>query len=166
MRRPCWRSHNCSFDYQPVIPLAVKAACPRWRALLEWSPHRVACWGTASAWVPIGSLPKTEGYVHLDSAKYKEWQVLAYAAARDKTLLKWEAELYQQWLARQPPAVKRPSYPTPKGILQRSDEDSGEKPHVSSECDSADDSSVTDDSELMAEEHHRRLDATTGDSTG
>ncbi|KAG6619585.1 Eukaryotic/viral aspartic protease [Phytophthora cinnamomi] len=58
-------------------------------------------------WVPIGSLPKTEGYVRLDSAKYKEWQVLAYAAARDKTLLKWEAELYQQWLAKQPPAVER-----------------------------------------------------------
>ncbi|KAG6621998.1 uncharacterized protein IUM83_07499 [Phytophthora cinnamomi] len=36
-------------------------------------------------WVPIGSLPKTDGYVQLDFAKYKEWQVLAYAAARDKT---------------------------------------------------------------------------------
>ncbi|KAG6623626.1 uncharacterized protein IUM83_02078 [Phytophthora cinnamomi] len=117
-------------------------------------------------WVPIGSLPKTEGYVQLDSAKYKEWQVLAYAAARDKTLLKWEAELYQQWLAKQPPAVERPSYPTPKGILERPDEDSGEEPPANSERDSADDSSVTDDSEWITEEHHRRLDATAGDSTG
>ncbi|KAG6614481.1 reverse transcriptase [Phytophthora cinnamomi] len=117
-------------------------------------------------WVPIGSLPKTEGYVWLDSAKYKEWQVLAHAAARDKTLLKWEAELYQQWLAKQPPAVEQVRYPTPKGILQRPDEDSADKPPVNSERDSADDSSATGDSEWIAEEHHRRLDATAGDSTG
>ncbi|KAG6616833.1 uncharacterized protein IUM83_04804 [Phytophthora cinnamomi] len=117
-------------------------------------------------WVPIGSLPKTEGYVRLESAKYKEWQVLAYAAARDKTLLMWEAELYQQWLAKQPPAVEQVRYPTPKGILQRPDKDSAEKPPVNNERDSADDSSVTDDSEWIAEEHHRRLDATAGDSMG
>ncbi|KAJ8574572.1 hypothetical protein ON010_g4642 [Phytophthora cinnamomi] len=109
--------------------------------------------------------PADQRHGSADSAKYKEWQVLAYAAARDKTLLKWEAELYQQWLAKQPPAVERPSYPTPKGILERADEDSGEKPLANSKRDSADDLSVTDDSEWMAEEHHRRLDVTAGDST-
>ncbi|KAG6610515.1 Eukaryotic/viral aspartic protease [Phytophthora cinnamomi] len=103
---------------------------------------------------------------HVAFRKNKEWQVLAYAAARDKTLLKWEAELYQQWLAKQPPAVEQVSYPTPKGILQRPDEDSAEEPPVNGERDSADDSSVTDYSEWIAEEHHRRLDATAGDSTG
>ncbi|EGZ09339.1 hypothetical protein PHYSODRAFT_339685 [Phytophthora sojae] len=35
---------------------------------------------------------------------YREWQVLAYEAARDKTLLKREAKLYAQWLAGQPSA--------------------------------------------------------------
>ncbi|EGZ13348.1 hypothetical protein PHYSODRAFT_513381, partial [Phytophthora sojae] len=74
---------------------------------------------TFVVWVPIGSLPKSEGYVRLDSDKYREWQVLAYEAARDKTLLKWEAELYAQWLAAQPSAVDRPEYPTPKGLLRR-----------------------------------------------
>ncbi|KAG6591089.1 reverse transcriptase [Phytophthora cinnamomi] len=62
--------------------------------------------------------------------------------------------------------MEQVSYPTPKGILQRPDEDSAEEPPVNSERDSADDSSVTDDSEWIAEEHHRRLDATAGDSTG
>ncbi|EGZ06487.1 hypothetical protein PHYSODRAFT_532013, partial [Phytophthora sojae] len=74
---------------------------------------------TFVVWVPIGSLPKSEGYVRLDSDKYREWQVLAYEAARDKTLLKWEVEFYAQWLAAQPSAVDRPEYPTPKGLLRR-----------------------------------------------
>ncbi|OWZ20727.1 hypothetical protein PHMEG_0004822 [Phytophthora megakarya] len=37
------------------------------------------------AWVPIGQLPRDVGYVRIDSLKYTEWQVLAYAAGRDKT---------------------------------------------------------------------------------
>ncbi|KAE9275812.1 hypothetical protein PR003_g29231, partial [Phytophthora rubi] len=77
-------------------------------------------------WVPTGSLPKTEGYVQLDSAKYTEWQVLAYAAVRDKTLFEWEAQLYEEWLATQPPAVERRQYPTPTGVLCHPDDDSKE----------------------------------------
>ncbi|GMG17783.1 unnamed protein product [Phytophthora fragariaefolia] len=81
------------------------------------------------AWVPIGTLPKQVGYVRLDSKKYSEWQVLAYEAVRDKTLFRRERELYEEWLAAQPPAVDRPSYTRPKQILRRyldnSDSDSG-----------------------------------------
>ncbi|KAE8879242.1 hypothetical protein PF003_g36804 [Phytophthora fragariae] len=77
-------------------------------------------------WVPTGSLPKTEGYVQLDSAKYTEWQLLAYAAVRDKTLFEWEAQLYEEWLANQPPAVERRQYPTPTGVLCHPDDDSKE----------------------------------------
>ncbi|GMF41655.1 unnamed protein product [Phytophthora fragariaefolia] len=71
------------------------------------------------AWVPIGTLPKQVGYVRLDSKKYSEWQVLAYEAVRDKTLFRRERELYEGWLAAQPPAVDRPSYTRPKLILRR-----------------------------------------------
>ncbi|EGZ16371.1 hypothetical protein PHYSODRAFT_334561, partial [Phytophthora sojae] len=90
---------------------------------------------TIVVWVPIGSLPKSEGYVRLDSDKYREWQVLIYEAARDKTLLKWEAELYAQWLAAQPSAVDRPEYPTPKGLLRQPPEDSQDE-HSSESSDS------------------------------
>ncbi|GMF44324.1 unnamed protein product [Phytophthora lilii] len=73
-------------------------------------------------WVPAGLLPRDVGYVRLDSAKYREWQVLAYEAVRDKTLFRWEGELYDQWLARQPSAVEKPAYTT--GFLQRPTDDS------------------------------------------
>ncbi|GMF40262.1 unnamed protein product [Phytophthora lilii] len=56
--------------------------------------------------------------------KYHEWQVLAYEAVRDKTLFRWEGELYDQWLARQPSAVEKPAYTTLTGILQRPPDDS------------------------------------------
>ncbi|GMF48423.1 unnamed protein product [Phytophthora fragariaefolia] len=69
------------------------------------------------AWVPIGTLPKQVGYVRLDSKKYSEWQVLAYEDVRDKTPFRRERELYEEWLAAQPPAVDRPSYTHPKQIL-------------------------------------------------
>ncbi|OWY97283.1 hypothetical protein PHMEG_00032233 [Phytophthora megakarya] len=46
------------------------------------------------AWVPLGHLPRDVGYVRLDSVKYTEWQVLAYAEARDKDLYKKEEKLY------------------------------------------------------------------------
>ncbi|OWZ18549.1 hypothetical protein PHMEG_0007343 [Phytophthora megakarya] len=57
------------------------------------------------AWVPIGQLPRDVGYVRIDSLKYNEWQVLAYAATRDKTLFVIECEMYEQWMASQPPTV-------------------------------------------------------------
>ncbi|OWY92012.1 LOW QUALITY PROTEIN: hypothetical protein PHMEG_00039151 [Phytophthora megakarya] len=53
---------------------------------------------------PKGSSHAKWGYVRLDSSKYNEWQVLAYAEGRDDTLLRKEKELYECWLAEQPPA--------------------------------------------------------------
>ncbi|ETP18051.1 hypothetical protein F441_07680 [Phytophthora nicotianae CJ01A1] len=73
--------------------------------------------------VPIGDLPRAEGYARLDSKKYKDWQVLAYENCRDRRLFKRECELYGQWLATQPPSVERRAYPTPVGVMKRSPED-------------------------------------------
>ncbi|GMF41810.1 unnamed protein product [Phytophthora lilii] len=73
-------------------------------------------------WTPHGELPREPGYVRLNSARYNEWQVLAYDNAREKELYKIERELYEQWLATQPPAVERPSYVTPREILRRPSE--------------------------------------------
>ncbi|OWZ20748.1 hypothetical protein PHMEG_0004810 [Phytophthora megakarya] len=52
-------------------------------------------------------------------AKYNEWQVLAYAEGRDATFLQKEKELYECWLAEQPPVVERKEYTTPAHILAR-----------------------------------------------
>ncbi|OWY90885.1 hypothetical protein PHMEG_00040780, partial [Phytophthora megakarya] len=60
--------------------------------------------------IPKGELPREVGYVRLDSSKYNEWQVLAYAEGRDDTLLRKEKELYECWLAEQPLAVERQEY--------------------------------------------------------
>ncbi|OWY97740.1 hypothetical protein PHMEG_00031658, partial [Phytophthora megakarya] len=57
-------------------------------------------------------------------SKYNEWQVLANAEGRDDTLLRKEKELYECWLAEQPPAVERPEYTTPARILRRPTKDS------------------------------------------
>ncbi|OWY96104.1 hypothetical protein PHMEG_00033719 [Phytophthora megakarya] len=83
------------------------------------------------AWVPLGHLPRDIGYVQLDSVKYTEWQVLAYAEARDKDLYKKEEKLYEQWLAAQPSAVARPEYAYPTSILQHEENetDSGNNLH-------------------------------------
>ncbi|POM67522.1 Hypothetical protein PHPALM_16464 [Phytophthora palmivora] len=69
-------------------------------------------------WLPHGKLPP-EGYVRLNSAKYRDWQVLAYESAIDKDLLYKEQELYADWLSRQPPAVERKPYHWPKGVKER-----------------------------------------------
>ncbi|GMF47864.1 unnamed protein product [Phytophthora fragariaefolia] len=70
-------------------------------------------------WAPHGELPPDDGYVRLNSAKYRDWQVLAYEAAMDKALLKREQQLYADWLTRQPPAVKRRQYAVPKDVMKR-----------------------------------------------
>ncbi|OWZ08414.1 hypothetical protein PHMEG_00019049 [Phytophthora megakarya] len=57
-------------------------------------------------------------------SKYNERQVLAYAEVRDETLLQKEKELYECWLAEQPPAVERKGYTTPARILARPSDDS------------------------------------------
>ncbi|GMF15358.1 unnamed protein product [Phytophthora fragariaefolia] len=74
--------------------------------------------------VPIGDLPRTEGYVGLGSDKNDEWLVLAYSRSRDSDLYKDEDEIYQRWLAAQPSAVERVSYTTPTKILRRPSESS------------------------------------------
>ncbi|OWZ09489.1 LOW QUALITY PROTEIN: hypothetical protein PHMEG_00017804 [Phytophthora megakarya] len=70
-------------------------------------------------WIPRGELPREVGYVRLNSNKYNEWQVLAYAEGRDETLASKEKELYECWLAEQPRAVERREYVRPDRILQR-----------------------------------------------
>ncbi|POM72088.1 Hypothetical protein PHPALM_11257, partial [Phytophthora palmivora] len=77
-------------------------------------------------WLPHGMLPP-EGYVRLNSAKYRDWQVLAYESAIDKDLLYKEQELYADWLSRQPPAVERKSYHWPKGVKERPPEEKKRK---------------------------------------
>ncbi|OWZ01865.1 LOW QUALITY PROTEIN: hypothetical protein PHMEG_00026678 [Phytophthora megakarya] len=54
--------------------------------------------------------------MRLDSVKYTEWQVLAYAEARDKDLYKKEEKFMNN--ATQPSAVARPGYRYPTSILQ------------------------------------------------
>ncbi|OWY98526.1 hypothetical protein PHMEG_00030691, partial [Phytophthora megakarya] len=47
---------------------------------------------------------------------------LAYAGSHDETWFKLECELYERWLASQPPLVKRRPYTWPTSILQKLDE--------------------------------------------
>ncbi|KAG2876305.1 hypothetical protein PC114_g24267 [Phytophthora cactorum] len=49
--------------------------------------------------VPAGDLPRGDGYVRVDSKKYRDWQVLANEGYRDRELFQRECELYEQWLA-------------------------------------------------------------------
>ncbi|OWZ15138.1 hypothetical protein PHMEG_00011280 [Phytophthora megakarya] len=56
-------------------------------------------------------------------SRYNEWQVLAYAEGGDENLLQKEKELYECWLAEQPPVVERMEYTTPAHILARPSED-------------------------------------------
>ncbi|KAG3201306.1 hypothetical protein PC128_g4033 [Phytophthora cactorum] len=78
--------------------------------------------------VPAGDLLRGDGYVRLDSKKYRDWQVLAYESCRDRELFQRECELYEQWLATQPPSVERPDYPEPQGLAERPPQDSLEHP--------------------------------------
>ncbi|OWY92810.1 LOW QUALITY PROTEIN: hypothetical protein PHMEG_00038030, partial [Phytophthora megakarya] len=108
---------------------------PVWIRLTNVSDGTARCYKHSSV-IPKGELPREVGYVRLDSSKYNEWQVLAYAEGRDDTLLRKEKELYECWLAEQPPTVERQEYPTPARILTRPTEDSvapKESPRDSSE---------------------------------
>ncbi|OWY91486.1 hypothetical protein PHMEG_00039920, partial [Phytophthora megakarya] len=58
--------------------------------------------------VIVWFMPKQAGYVPIDSRKYEQWQVLAYL----------ECELYERWLASQPPSVERKPYTWATSILQ------------------------------------------------
>ncbi|KAE9266487.1 hypothetical protein PR003_g32107, partial [Phytophthora rubi] len=70
-------------------------------------------------WAPYGELAPDDRYVRLTSARYRDWQVLAYEAAIDKDLLKREQRLYDEWLDKQPPAVERRRYARPQGVMNR-----------------------------------------------
>ncbi|RAW22057.1 hypothetical protein PC110_g21501, partial [Phytophthora cactorum] len=74
--------------------------------------------------VPVGDLPRGDGYVRVDSKKYRDWQVLVYEGCRDRELFQRECELYEQWIATQPPSVERPDYPEPQGVVTRPPQDS------------------------------------------
>ncbi|OWZ03466.1 hypothetical protein PHMEG_00024802 [Phytophthora megakarya] len=99
---------------------------PVWVRLTNVSDGTARCYKQSSValWIPKGELPREVGYVRLDSSKYNEWQVLAYAEGRGDTLLQKEKELYECWLAEQPRAVERQEYTTPAHILTRPTEDS------------------------------------------
>ncbi|KAE9198186.1 hypothetical protein PF002_g22517 [Phytophthora fragariae] len=96
-------------------------------------------------WVPIGDLPKSDGYVRIGSSRYRDCQMLVYEGGRDKVVLRREAELYSQWLASQPSAVDRPEYTTPTQVLRRPTEDfsvqqeyANSNPHYEQGCDKRD----------------------------
>ncbi|KAF1779007.1 Peptidase A2A, retrovirus, catalytic [Phytophthora cactorum] len=55
--------------------------------------------------VPAGDLPRGDGYVRVDSKKYRDRQVLAYEGCRDRELFQRECERYERWLATQPPLL-------------------------------------------------------------
>ncbi|KAE9283851.1 hypothetical protein PR003_g27011 [Phytophthora rubi] len=73
-------------------------------------------------WMPKGGLPLKPGYARLDSDKYRDWQVLAYANSPNKTLFGRKQQRYKRWLAEPPSAVDRQAYPTPRKILTRATE--------------------------------------------
>ncbi|KAE8975820.1 hypothetical protein PR001_g25591 [Phytophthora rubi] len=69
-----------------------------------------------------GKLPHEPGYTRLDSDKYRDWQVLAYAISRNETFVGREQQRYERYVAEQPSAVDRRDYPTPRKILTRATE--------------------------------------------
>ncbi|KAE8967572.1 hypothetical protein PR002_g28020 [Phytophthora rubi] len=72
--------------------------------------------------MPKGELPLKSGYARLDSDKYRDWQVLAYANSRDETLFGREQQCNERWVAELPSVVDRQDYPTPRKILTRATE--------------------------------------------
>ncbi|OWY91169.1 hypothetical protein PHMEG_00040367, partial [Phytophthora megakarya] len=90
-------------------------------------PQRQACVGPSDERVgrnssvlqaPLCGTMDTQGRAPTRSG------VLAYAEGRDDTLLQKEKELYECWLAEQPPVVERQEYTTPARILTRPIKDS------------------------------------------
>ncbi|POM75494.1 Hypothetical protein PHPALM_7400 [Phytophthora palmivora] len=67
----------------------------------------------------LDQYPDNVGYVRLNSAKYRNWQVLACESAIDKDFLYKEQELYADWISRQSPAVDRKPYHWSKGVKER-----------------------------------------------
>ncbi|OWZ07052.1 hypothetical protein PHMEG_00020605 [Phytophthora megakarya] len=107
-------------------------------------------------------MPKQASYVPIDSRKYEQWQVLAYAGSHDETWFKLQCELYERWLASQPPLVERQPNTWPTSILQKLDEYSSDGDdslsqdeqwsieHVARSVDSATDGSPVGDDPVRA----------------
>ncbi|KAE9107886.1 hypothetical protein PF006_g20995 [Phytophthora fragariae] len=97
---------------------------PLWIRLTNVTTKRASCSAHEPVvlWVPREELPRETGYARVESDKYREWQVLAYAESRDETLFGREGKLFQEWLAVQPSAVERREYPTPRALLRRTTE--------------------------------------------
>ncbi|KAJ8571561.1 hypothetical protein ON010_g5274 [Phytophthora cinnamomi] len=72
--------------------------CPAHFSVILWLLHR--------------ELPPDDGFVRLNSAKCRDWQVLAYETAIDKSLLRKEHRLYDDCMANQPPVVETTPYRT------------------------------------------------------
>ncbi|KAE9267342.1 hypothetical protein PF008_g31380 [Phytophthora fragariae] len=106
-----------------LVPTVAKSqrGRPIWIRLTNVTTKRASCSAHEPVvlWVPREELPRETGYVRVESDKYREWQVLAYAESRDETLFGREGKLYQEWLAVQPSAVERREYPTPRALLRR-----------------------------------------------
>ncbi|KAE9272021.1 hypothetical protein PF001_g28124 [Phytophthora fragariae] len=62
------------------------------------------------------------GYARLDSGKYRNRQVQAYANSRNETLFGHEQRRNERWLAEQQSSVDRQDYPTQRDILTRATE--------------------------------------------
>ncbi|GMG17541.1 unnamed protein product [Phytophthora fragariaefolia] len=84
------------------------------KSSMTWCPAHFPVLNCA----PHGILPP-EGFVRLSSAKYRDWQILAYETAIGKDLLRKERQLYDEWMERQPPAVERRTYSPPTKIARR-----------------------------------------------
>ncbi|KAE8874847.1 hypothetical protein PF005_g19741 [Phytophthora fragariae] len=106
-----------------LVPTGAKSqrGRPIWIRLTNVTTKRASCSAHEPVvlWVPREELPRETGYVRVESDKYREWQVLAYAESRDETLFGREGKLYQEWLAVQLSAVERREYPTPRALLRR-----------------------------------------------
>ncbi|OWZ13378.1 hypothetical protein PHMEG_00013305 [Phytophthora megakarya] len=128
-KRPSRATHELWIrKTRQMIPTAMKSrrGKPVWVRLTNVSDGTALCFKHSSVvlWIPREELPRKVGYVRLYLSKYNEWQVLGYAEGRDVTLFQKEEELYECWLAEQPPAVERKEYMTLARILARPIEDS------------------------------------------
>ncbi|OWY92673.1 LOW QUALITY PROTEIN: hypothetical protein PHMEG_00038227, partial [Phytophthora megakarya] len=96
---------------------------PVWVRLTNVSDGTARCYKHSSVvlWIRKGEPPREVWYVRLDSSKYNEWQVLAYAEGRDAPCC---GRKKSSMSAAQPPAVKRQEYTTPERILTRPTKDS------------------------------------------
>ncbi|OWZ03949.1 hypothetical protein PHMEG_00024236, partial [Phytophthora megakarya] len=125
-KRPSRATHELWIRTRQMVLTVMESRKPVWVRLTNVSDGTARCSKHFSVvlWIRKGELRREVGYARLDSSKYNEWQVLVYTEGRDDTLLQKEKELYECWLAEQPPTVERPEYTTPARILTRPTENS------------------------------------------